>query len=205
MSVILYRCEEPGTVEKIQGSECEDEFPFSKFCIVYKYDCLYNSEISRFNGADTPYALPGKNKKMKLYNGFDRKPLHFTPDDEENCSKSKEAMEAYFKTIGERSMLEMIFIRITGSDDTVPTGMEFLGFDVCYTPDSDGFSAICDCMFLCRWHGCDQNGTEFTEEFERLNENGLFDSKEDAVKYLYHYLSQDWAETGDFCILEIYR
>lgn len=46
---------------------------------------------------------------------------------------------------------------------------------------------------------------DITEEFERLNENGLFDSKEYAVKYLYHYLSQDWAETGDFCILEIYR
>lgn len=46
---------------------------------------------------------------------------------------------------------------------------------------------------------------DITEDFERLDGNGLFDSKEYAVKYLYHYLTQDWAETGDFCVLEIYR
>ena len=39
----------------------------------------------------------------------------------------------------------------------------------------------------------------------RLNENGLFDSKQEAEIDLRHYAIQDWAETGDFCILEIYK
>ena len=43
------------------------------------------------------------------------------------------------------------------------------------------------------------------ESFMRLNENGLFDSEQEAEIYLRHYAIQDWAETGDFCILEIYK
>lgn len=83
--------------------------------------------------------------------------------------------------------------------------MCFLGYDVSYPLDGNGFYAICDCMFLCRWHGCDESDTEFLSEFGKLNVNGLFNSKEEVTQYLQHYLSQERAETGEFCIVKIYR
>ena len=110
-----------------------------------------------------------------------------------------------FQSLSGINDLEVIFVRVAGSDADIPNGLNFLGYDVCYPPGGDGFSAICDCMFLCRWHGCDEAGTEFTEDFMRLNENGLFDSEQEAESYLCHYAIQDWSETGDFCILEIYK
>ena len=89
-------------------------------------------------------------------------------------------MRETYQSLSDRNDLEVIFVRAAGSDADIPYGLHFLGYDVCYPPGGDGFSAICDCMFLCRWHGCDEAGTEFTDDFMRLNENGLFDSKQEA-------------------------
>ena len=122
-----------------------------------------------------------------------------------DASKTYDEMRETYQSLSDRNDLEVIFVRAAGSDADIPYGLHFLGYDVCYPPGGDGFSAICDCMFLCRWHGCDEAGTEFTDDFMRLNENGLFDSKQEAEIYLRHYAIQDWAETGDFCILEIYK
>lgn len=88
----------------------------------------------------------------------------------------------------------------------IPYGLHFLGYDVCYPTRRRRL--FCDMRlygFYGRWHGCVEAGTEFTDDFMRLNENGLFDSKQEAEIYLRHYAIQDWAETGDFCILEIYK
>ncbi len=202
ISITVYNCETPGNIVPIYMTQEDARFAFSQFFIVEKYEYLYQQEKSRF-GVNTPYALPGIEKAMKPYYGFDRNPAKHTPDNSEQLSFS--GFSDIFNTISKKENCEIIYVKIVDSEDSKPEGMSFLGYDVCYPPDCNGFSAICDCMFLCRWHGCDENGTEFKKEFEMLNENGLFRNKEDAIHYLYHYLSQDWAEMGEFCILEIYR
>ena len=215
MSVTLYRCEFVNAltltkdIARISIAKDDPDFLFSQSCIVYKYEYLYckyeDWYIQKHKRLDehTPYALPGKNKSIKVYNGFDREPLIHTPVEAARCSYD-DTLEI-FQSLSNRNDLEVILVRVAGSDADIPNGLSFLGYDVCYPPGSDGFSAICDCMFLCRWHGCDETGTEFADDFMRLNENGLFDSEQEAESYLCHYAIQDWSETGDFCILEIYK
>ncbi|MDD6175959.1 MAG: hypothetical protein PUC59_09425 [Firmicutes bacterium] len=204
MSIIIYNCETPGDIVPRKITQEEAYFAFSQFFIVEKYEYLYQQAINR-SCPNAPYAIPEKGKAIKPYYGLDREPWMHTPDDAGQFSFSDIA--GVFKTLPtkKQEICEIIYVNIFESGAAKPEGMSFLGYDVCYTPDGDGFSAICDCMFLCRWHGCDENGTEFKKEFDSLNANGLFDRPEDAIRYLYHYLSQDWAETGEFCILEIYR
>lgn len=206
MPITLYHCGFANSynadkkITELSVSNDDTDFLFSKACIVYKYEYLYRRESGRFDD-HTPYALPGKDKRMKIYNGFDRNPQDHTPD----AALSYNEIQKRFCSLSDNCNLEVIFVKVTDSDSTVPDGLTFLGFDVCFTPDGDGFSAICDCMFLCRWHGCDESGTEFAENFAALNDNGLFDSKQQAERYLYRYLSREWAEMGNFCIAEIYR
>lgn len=202
MSISLYRCETPGSVEIVNASQYEWTLVLSKFLIVYQYEYLYNKEKLRF-GKETPYGLPGENKKVKIYNGIDREPFDYELEEMNECSKEK--MSDYLSNLTEKDDLEVIYIKMADYNDSISSGLTFLGFDVGYPIDGDGFSAINDCMFICRWHGCDLEGTEFSKEFLQLNENGLFNCKEDAINYLFHYLEQEWAEIGDFCILEIYR
>lgn len=210
MSYTLYSCENPGEI--IQTSTDEYLYPIipSQFCIVYKYDSLYNRILPRFNNVkDTPYALPAERKPIRLYNGIDREPCDNTPCDFDRYSH--EDAKLYYRLLLETKDakdIELIFIRIDGCSNKIPEGMTFLGYDIAYPftcEYSDGFSIICDCMFLCRWHGCDASGTEFVDDFALLNDNGLFDRKEEACNYLYHYLNQDFAETGDYLIYEIYK
>lgn len=100
---------------------------------------------------------------------------------------------------------ELIWARIYGAEDTVPDGYRSLGFDVTYMPYTCGlFSMINDCMFIVRWHGCDEHGTLFLDDFAKLNENGLFDRPEDALAYMVKYLHEEWAENGEYGIFEIY-
>ena len=204
MSLKIYQCETESKIKIISQEDYPWEFTQSQFCIVEKYTSLYKKALNRFD-QNTPYALPGRDKEIRIYNGIDREPAEFTPDDMDQYS-ADEAM-AYYKELNNDN-LELLFYRMTGSEDEVPANMRFIGFDVGYPFGmgcGDGFSAVCDCMFLCRWHGCDDKGTEFLKEFQQLNENGLFDSAETAVNYLYHYLSLDWSERGYFCVFEIYE
>lgn len=205
MDCIIYSCETPGEIEELTVEEYQWSFIFSQFCIVKKYECLYEKELPRFsNYEDTPYALPSKRKALHIYNGIDREPLEYTPDDFHEYTKEKAVQ--YFTSISQQDT-ELIFIKATGCDDKVPDGLTLLGYDAAWVFGygyCDGFSAICDCMFLHRWHGCDNEGTEFLSDFQQLNHNGLFDFAEDACAYLKHYLNQDWAEQGPYCIYEIY-
>lgn len=215
MSVSLYRCEFVNAltltkdITRISIAKDDPDFLFSQSCIVYKYEYLYRKyedwyiQKHKQLREHAPYALPGKSKSIRVYNGLDREPLAHSPGEAARCSYDE--MLEIFQSLSGINDLEVIFVRAAGSDADIPYGLHFLGYDVCYPPGGDGFSAICDCMFLCRWHGCDEAGTEFTDDFMRLNENGLFDSKQEAEIYLRHYAIQDWAETGDFCILEIYK
>jgi hypothetical protein len=65
------------------------------------------------------------------------------------------------------------------------------------------FSAVCDSICFPRWHGTDPEGTLFAEYHERLNENALFRTAEEASKFLQFYRSHDWTETGDYVIAEV--
>ena len=85
-----------------------------------------------------------------------------------------------------------------------PKDAEFLGCDAAYFP-GDCFSCICDALFFPRWHGTDAEGTLFRPHFDKLNQNGLFDSNEAALDYLRYYLSFDWTERADnFTSIEVY-
>ena len=101
---------------------------------------------------------------------------------------------------------EIIHTRLAGMTGAFPKNCEFLGYDVSYPIDADGaFSIICDCLFLPQWHGCDGDGTLFSEDYEKLNENGLFSNWDDAYRYLVKYRSEDWSEMGEFAIYEVRR
>ena len=206
MSYTIFSCENTGEVKVLDPTEMSYPVVLSQYCIVNKYDNLYKQALQcLIDEENMPYAVPSYSKKMRLYNGIDRDPLDYTPED------FNEYMEVdakqYIKLLPEKEETELIFIKINGCDDKVPDGMSLIGYDVAYPFGygvGDGFSAICDCMFLCRWHGCDEDGTEFIDEFNSLNENGLFKSAKEAYNYLIHYLNQDWSERGDYCIYEIY-
>ncbi len=200
----IYQCYKTGEIKAIPADGNEWGYSLMQFCVVEKYDSLYEKELVRF-GENTPYALPGKNKSIRVYKGIDREPWRFTPDDMDRYSE--EDVLKYYRSLNNEDT-ELLFYRMAGYDSEKPEGLSFLGYDAGYLfgeGNGDGFSVICDCMFLSRWHGCDYEGTEFIKEFQKLNKNGLFDSEKDTIDYLYHYLKQDWAETGDFCIFEIYE
>jgi hypothetical protein len=204
MNIKIYQCNKPKEIHIISPDDLQWGYSPMQFCIVNNYKDLYLKELPGFSGT-TPYAIPGENKPVREYNGIDREPDEYTPENFDEYSES-EVLEYYHQL--DDTNLELIFYRVSGYEYNIPENMTFLGFDVGYPYGKgcgDGFSAICDCMFLSRWHGCDEEGVEFIEEYQNLNENGLFDSREMAEKYLYHYLNQEWAELGDFCIFEIYK
>lgn len=205
MNFVIYSCKNFGEIIKLSADEYQGPFVSSQFCIVKKYETLYKDALPRFEKHEnTPYALPAKEKMMRVYKGIDREPLEYTPDDFHEHAPEN-AIE-FFASISKQDV-ELLFIRVAGCDDKIPDGFTLLGYDAAWVFGHgicDGFSAICDCMFLCRWHGCDNEGTEFLSEFQKLNRNGLFNSAEETDEYLIHYLSQDWAEQGEYCIYEIY-
>ncbi len=205
MNCIIFSCDNPGEVIKLSPDEYPWPYVLSQFCIVKKYDVLYREALPRFEKhRNTPYALLGKEKGMRIYKGIDREPLEYTPDDFHEYIQ--ESAIRYSDAIHKQDA-DLLFVRVVGCDAKIPDGFALLGYDTAWVfghGACDGFSAICDCMFLCRWHGCDAEGTEFVSEFQKLNENGLFDCAEDAEAYLMHYLAQDWAELDEYCIYEIY-
>lgn len=106
MSVTLYRCEFVNAltltkdITRISIAKDDPDFLFSQSCIVYKYEYLYrkyeNWYIQKHKQLEerTPYALPGRNKHIKVYNGLDREPLAHNPGEATRCSHD-EMMEIY--------------------------------------------------------------------------------------------------------------
>ncbi len=205
MYSVIFSCKDPGVIIKLSPDDHQWPFVTSQFCIVKKYDALYVEALPRFEKFEsTPYGLPAKNKTMETYKGIDREPLEYTPDDFHEYAH--ESAIQFFDSLPKQDV-DLLFIRAVGCHDPVPDGVSLLGYDTAWVfghGACDGFSAVCDCMFLCRWHGCDNEGTEFVSEFQKLNNNGLFNCAKDAEEYLIHYLNQDWAEQGEYCIYEIY-
>lgn len=202
MSIILYKCYETGIISKIT----DYPVPTSLFCTEKIYKKLYEEELPRFlKNPINIYALPYEKNPKKIYCGLGRMGIDEISEIDESIIFKESEMLDYMKICGSSRDYELIFVRLSGSDDEIPQNYSFIGYDIAYPPEADGgFSIICDCMFICRWHGCDCEGTEFAEDFALLNDNGLFDSWCNAYNYMVHYLTQEWSERGIFGIYEIY-
>lgn len=197
------------------------------FVTVKKYEVLYRKALPNFQKEPMDvYALPLTPTPKGIYRGLDREGLDLA-DKHKRCltrrqrelakrifqnfeyanelMADEDSAREYISLFRDEADAELLFVRLAGDDAAVPEGYRLLGYDVAWEPDyAGGFSAINDCMFICRWHGCDAEGTLFLEDFRRLNENGLFDDPAHALAYLHRYAAQDWTETGDYCIWEIY-
>ena len=220
MKPTLYTCDETGRIFE------QNYFYPATFCVLRRYEPIYKQNLPRFSCPKQIYALPFEKKPFKVYLGTDREgaseySLGIRSDLTDGERALLERMREQSGELGAmlrseadaelfRGMLEaaeeyeLIHARCAGSDEPYPEDYEFLGYDVSYPVDCGGaFSIICDCMFICRWHGCDDEGTLFQEDFDKLNENGLFSLFDDAYAYMVKYLNEDWSERGDYSIFEI--
>lgn len=217
----LYQCYKHGDVfEKPYSYEAQ-------FSTVKKFEILYKEELPRFENCSVHfYALPCGDEPSKAYRGlgrtglndYDEKKNELSDEQKAMCDSlledeflveklmlSQESAEMFLSLFEGSENYELIWSRISGSDEIIPQGYKFLGYDVSCLPFCSGaFSIICDCMFLCKWHGCDSEGTLFIKDFQALNDCGLFTSEKDAYEYMMKYLNQEWAETGVFGIFEVY-
>ena len=216
----VYSCYKTGEI--IESDDC---FP-AGFSIVKKYPVVYAENLPRFKGVPQAYGHPFAEKPERLYLGPDREGMGAyvrnirrkrtkeenerlaglqTFDEEGSCVITNEGDALFLRGLSlDSDDYEIIHTKVAGSEDGCPDDYRFLGYDICYKVDCEGgFSIVGDCMFICRWHGCDEEGTLFLEDYEKLNENGLFDSWDDAYRYMVKYLSQDWSERGDYAIYEV--
>ncbi|MBR6776872.1 MAG: hypothetical protein IKM27_03905 [Clostridia bacterium] len=227
----FYSCEEIGTITESASSYNEQYgvvTPDANFISAMKYPILYKDNLSRFR--EHPewicYGHPYEDIPKKQYLGTNRDGVDVYSDKygENITERQKELLKLLKEDTWDEMVIpdektaleiltafekhedyELLWVRMSGTDAPVPEGYRFLGYDVTDSPRFCGmFSIICDCMFICRWHGCDEGGTLFTEEFASLNENGLFSQWQHAYDYMIKYLHQPWAETGEYGIYEVY-
>lgn len=222
MKNICYECYETGCIT--EKEICE----IAQFVTVKKYDVLYSEELARFRKQPLNiYALPFAEKPSMAYNGTGRMGLDLCDKHRKKITDAQkqliknfledfnfadelmnnESTALQFISLFEKyEDYELIWVRNSGTVCDVPDGYDFIGYDISYPCDYSGsFSIICDCMFICRWHGCDIEGTLFLPEFNKLNANGLFNDWQSAYDYMVKYLNEDWTERGEYCILEIYK
>lgn len=223
MNPIVYICDEPGVIT-VKNEPLEYGCT-NGFLVVKKYSVLYTENLPRFDCPEQIYGLPFGEIPNKVYLGTDRdseneyaRNLRSKLSSEEKdlialmkrneCeifSSEKDAL-MFLGMLSNADDYEIIHCRAVGCQEEYPRDYAFLGYDIGYPASNSGaFSIICDCMFICRWHGCDKEGTLFTDDFDKLNENGLFDSFDDAYLYMVKYLNEDWSEKGDYYIYEIRR
>lgn len=222
MKRVFYECENTGTIIEKKDSD------HARFSTVKKYSILCRDELSHVqSGFRDVYGFPFPEKNKRVYLGTDRDGLTQYDQYKNELTAAEMALVEKMKKDGlvaERMMTdeasakvflnlfayaneyELIWTRISGSRKEIPEGYRFIGHDISFCPECWGaFSIICDCMFICRWHGCDEEGTLFLEDFNKLNENGLFDYWQDAYDYMVKYLKEDWTERGTFGIYEVFR
>ena len=201
-----YSCYETNVITETPYSGVE-----SGFCIVENYDAAYQKELPRFRKSDfRAYGLPYGDVPEKRYLGIGKLYSEESADhvwnyDDTPLQSENEAAEIN-DTYYTKEHRDVVWFRIHGSMTPVPEGYHFYGYDVTYTPEPDGaYSIINDCMFICKWHGCDEDGTAFRDYFKQLNDHGLFNKADTAMSYMKHYLSFDWSERGNYCICEVFR
>ena len=219
---IGYECYNTGCITEKEISD------IAQFVTAKKYDVLYAEELPRFRKHPSRiYALPYDRQPKKIYSGTGRMGLDLGNKERKKLTDlQKQISKKFFSDFNfadelmrtecsalqfmslfkESDDFELIWVRNSGTNHAIPDGYEFIGYDVLYPCDyAGGFSIICDCMFICRWHGCDKEGTLFLPEFNKLNANGLFDDWKSAYDYMVKYLAEEWTERGTYCILEIFR
>ena len=203
----LYCCNETNAITEAPYEEIS-----AGFCIVEKYEYVYQKELPRFRAMPgiKPYGLPQGDAPKKMYAGIGNPSYETAPQKydfyRESCRRSESEVFALRDVLFSTENCDVIWFRVYDSDAEAPAGYSSCGFDITYAPDINGaFSIINDCLFICRWHGCDKEGTAFLAYFNALNPNGLFDDAETALRYMKYYLSFDWSERGEFCLCEIFR
>ena len=219
--MIQYECLNTGKVTEISQ---EQE---AVFCTAMRYDLLYAMEYPRFSKNPIPiYGLPYHEKPEKSYFGFDRHGLcgfdekktvlsdgqrklsEFVKEQDENGDQLMHTLdhaEFFCSIFAHEEQYEILWCRPEGSDEPAPNGFFSMGLDVGYTPCCEGgFSILCDTLFLCRWHGCDREGTLFRDDYERLNDYGLFSLVSDAKLFMEKYFAQPWTERGRVGIFEVF-
>lgn len=199
----------------------------SRFSVVKKYPQLYAAYREQKENIRPFYGHPYTERPEKDYNGTQREgPDVFHGElREANSFREKRLIrrimhecrrhaalrteadaERVFDMLQHPEQYEIIHTKVAGSGDAFPQDWTFLGYDVSYEVGFDGaYSIVCDCLFLPQWHGCDAEGTQFSEDFRKLNENGLFSSWDDAYAYLVKYRNEAWSEMGWFGIYEVRR
>jgi hypothetical protein len=106
---------------------------------------------------------------------------------------SRDGADAVFALLTEPHEWELIWACRHGYIGPRPTHSSLLGFEPSWWL-GDHFSAIMDSMCFPRWHGHDREGTALAQFYEQLNGNALFDAQAQAVEFVAHYCSQEWAE-----------
>jgi len=203
----LFVCHETNVIKE----EPYDEIN-TGFCIVENFEYVYQKELPRFNKTPDikPYGLPYEDNPPKVYLGIGNLSNENSTQDanfySESCLKSEDEVIKIRDTFFSKEHCDVVWFKVYGSNAIAPNGYETCGYDITFTPDINGaFSIINDCMFICKWHGCDKEGTAFLDYFKRLNDGGLFDDANTALEYMKHYLSFDWSERGEYLIYEIFR
>lgn len=222
MKSICYECYETGCITE------KEIYEIAQFVTVKKYGVLYAEELPRFRKQPLNiYALPYHEQPSKIYCGTGRMGLDLGDKHHKNLTdtqkqiakkliddfnfadalmKTEDTAKQFISLFKKSDNFELIWVRNSGLNSNVPDGYDFIGYDISYPCDYSGsFSIICDCMFICRWHGCDEEGTLFLPDFKKLNANGLFNDWQSAYDYMVKYLNEDWTERGVYCILEIFK
>lgn len=218
----IYTCYDTGKIE------CDPYYTDKvQFAIVRNFDSLYIEELPRFIKYDFhAYAMPKYDTPVNRYLGLDRiGPPSFkyfetgigkaekiicnanklTDDDLDDYMSVESNAIKFFSHLQNSKDYDLICSRILGCKAEIPPTYKFVGYDITYMPSYHGsFSIINDCMFICKWHGCDEEGSLFIPYFEKLNQNGLFDDPQIALDYMTLYLNCDWSERGEYFITEIY-
>lgn len=186
---ICYECYETGFITE------KDIYEIAQFVTVKKYNVLYAEELPRFRKQPLKvYALPYDDLPAKAYNGTGRMGLDLGDKQRKKLTdlqkllskkffddfnyadelmKTESTALQFISLFEESDDFELIWVRNSGTNRAIPEGYEFIGYDISYPCDYSGsFSIICDCMFICRWHGCDKEGILFLPEFSKLNANG---------------------------------
>lgn len=205
--MILFSCNETNVIMEEPYEEIS-----AGFCIVEKYNYVYQKELPRFNKMPgiKPYGLPYGDKPKKMYLGIGNLSSAIASQNHTfylvSCLKSESEVIEIRNTLFTKEHCDVVWFKVYGSDALPPDGYVFCGYDITFPPEFDGaFSIINDCMFISKWHGCDDEGIAFQDYFAALNDNGLFDDVETAISYMKYYLSFEWSERGEFCICEIFR
>ena len=125
-NVTMYSCNETSVIleEPYEGIS-------AGFCIVGKYDYVYQKELPRFNAEPgaKPYGLPHGNKPKKVYAGIGNQSYEKNPQKYdfylESCLKSESEVINLRDTLFSSEHCDVVWFRIYGADAEAPEGYKY--------------------------------------------------------------------------------